>query len=175
MDRDDSKDFRGTTVYLSIPREILISQLRPGSLQSEMLSLRGRGDAVKAEMPKELYMAIVKLQAAEELDWREACIKAARLINSNSEEFKRLVQLEAERLYKQRFMRQLNKARETVRSRAWEEAREWIRRTEDNFRVPCSICGKPMYFSSTQDNWEAQVKPTLYNAFKDWHHTACAK
>jgi len=71
---------------------------------------------VRAEIPRELYMAIVKLQAAEDLDWPEACIKAARLLNSNSEEFKRIVQLEAERLYKQRLMRQLNKARETVRT-----------------------------------------------------------
>jgi len=138
-----------------------------------MLSLKNREGAVKAEIPKALYMAIVKLQAAEELDWEDACLKAAQLLYSNSEEFKRLVKLEAQRLYKRRFMRELNKARETIRSNAWEAGAEWVRRNEDNFRVPCSICGEPMYFSSNDSNWESKVKPTLYQAFKNWYHVRC--
>jgi len=138
-----------------------------------MLSLKNREDAVKAEIPKALYMAIVKLQAAKELDWEDACLKAAQLINSNSEEFKRLVKLEAQRLYKQRFMKELNKARETIRSNAWEAGANGVRNNEDNFRVPCSICGEPMYFSSNNSNWESEVKPTLYQAFKNWYHVRC--
>jgi len=139
-----------------------------------MLTLKNREGAVKCEIPKELYLAIVKLQAAEELDWPEACVKAAQLLNSNSEEFKRLVRVEAQRLYKQRFMSELNKAKETVRSNAWEAGGEWVRENEDNFRVPCSICGKPMQFSSLDKNWESEIKPTLYQAFKNWRHTKCA-
>ena len=138
-----------------------------------MLSLKNREDAVKAEIPKALYMAIVKLQAAKELDWEDACLKAAQLINSNSEEFKRLVKLEAQRLYKRRFIKELNKARETIRSNAWEAGANWVRNNEDNFRVPCSICGEPMYFSSNNSNWESEVKPTLYQAFKNWYHVRC--
>ena len=50
-----------------------------------------------------------------------------------------------------------------------------VRTGEDNFRVPCSICGKPMYFSNRDGKWEGDVKPILYGAFKNWHHTSCAK
>jgi len=139
-----------------------------------MLALRNREGAVKAEIPKALYMAIVRLQAAESLDWEDACVRAAELIDANSKEFKRRVELEAQRLYKQRFMRELNKARETIRSNAWEAGANWVRNNEDNFRVPCSICGEPMYFSSNDSNWESKVKPTLYQAFRNWHHVRCA-
>jgi hypothetical protein len=138
-----------------------------------MLSLKNRQGAVKAEIPKALYMAIVKLQAAEELDWEDACLKAAQLLHSNSVEFKRVVQLEAQRLYKQRFMRELNKARKTLMEQyhdiGFEEAMEI-----DHFRVPCSICGKPMHFSSRDQNWDEERR-VLYEAFKNWHHTSCAK
>lgn len=138
-----------------------------------MLSLKSRGNAVKAEIPKALYMAIVRLQAAESLDWEEACERAAQLLDANSQEFKRRVKLEAQRLYKQRFMRELNKARETIWRNAWEAGRQWTRQNEDNFHVPCSICGKPMHFSSLDENWESEIKPTLYRAFKNWCHVKC--
>lgn len=140
-----------------------------------MLSLKNREGAVKAEIPKALYMAIVRLQASESLDWEDACVRAAQLVNANSLEFKRMIELEAQRLHKQRFMKELNRARETIRSNAWEAGGEWVRENEDNFRVPCSICGKPMYFSSLNKNWESEIKPILYQAFKNWHHTKCAE
>ena len=63
-----------------------------------MLSVKNREGAVKAEIPKALYMAIVRLQAAENLDWEDACVRAAELIDANSKEFKRRVKLEAQRL-----------------------------------------------------------------------------
>jgi len=137
--------------------------------------MKNREGSVKAEIPRALYMAIIRLQAAENLDWEDACIRAAELIDVNSQEFKRRVELEAQRLYKQRFMTELNKARETIRKKAREEGAEWVRRNEDNFRIPCSICGKPMYFSSRDENWERKVKPILYQAFKNWRHTSCGK
>ncbi len=34
-----------------------------------------------------------------------------------------------------------------------EQGRKQVREQEDNFRVPCSVCGKPMKFSSRHDNW----------------------
>jgi hypothetical protein len=139
-----------------------------------MLSLRSRKGVVRAEIPRDLYLALIRIQASEGLDWEGTCLKAAQLLNLNSEEFKRLVRVEAQRLYKQRFMSELNKAKETVRSNAWEAGGEWVRENEDNFHVPCSICGKPMQFSSLDKNWESEIKPTLYQAFKNWRHTKCA-
>jgi len=54
-----------------------------------MLSLKNRGGSVKAEIPKALYMAIVRVQAAESLDWAEACNRAATLLDANSESSRR--------------------------------------------------------------------------------------
>ena len=70
-------------------------------------------------------------------------------------------------------MKELNKARETIRSNAWEAGANGVRNNEVHFWTPCSICGKPMYFSSNDSNWESEVKPTLYQAFKNWYHVRC--
>ena len=43
----------------------------------------------------------------------------------------------------------------------------------DHFRIPCSNCGKAIAFTSKDKNWEDVVKPALYKAFINWHHTTC--
>lgn len=137
-----------------------------------MLSLKNREDAVKAEIPKILYMAIVKLQATENLDWEDACMRAAELVDGNSVEFKRAVKLEAQDLYKSRFMRELNVARKTIEDQAFQSGMNRVRVDEDNFHVPCSVCGKPMHISSRDNNWQEE-KRVLYEAFRGWRHTTC--
>ena len=82
---------------------------------------------------------------------------------------------EAQRLHKAKFMEQMNRARLSIYNNAFEEGAKWVRANEDNFRAPCSICGKPMRFSSKDSNWENQKKPDLYEAFKSWYHTDCKK
>jgi hypothetical protein len=49
-----------------------------------------------------------------------------------------------------------------------------VRENEDNFRVPCSYCGKFICFSDKDSNW-LEVKKTLYEAFKEWGHSECLK
>ncbi|MFH0897851.1 MAG: hypothetical protein V1850_07410 [Candidatus Bathyarchaeota archaeon] len=109
------------------------------------------------------------------MDWGDACAKAAELIDANSKEFKEAVQREAQRLYKSRLMGELNKARSTVEERAFNKALELVRTVDDNFHVPCGKCGKPMQFSDRDKIWESEIKPALYEAFKDWSHANCAK
>jgi len=133
---------------------------------------KGEKRSVKAEIPRELYHAIVRVQAAESLDWPEACQKAALLLDANSEAFKQAVEREAERLAKKRFMRQVNAARKSIRANAVKWGQQNVRMWEDNFHVPCSICGKPMHFSSRDRDWEKE-KALLYEAFKSWRHTTC--
>jgi|GEM_PF-2306000 len=41
---------------------------------------------------------------------------------------------------------------------------------EERFNVPCSVCGKPMKFSSKYSNWESKVYPKLKQAFSTWSH-----
>jgi hypothetical protein len=127
---------------------------------------------VKAEIPRTLQQAIIRIQASEDLDWLEAAAKAAVLIDANSKSFKEAVDKEADRLAKSRFMKQLNKTLQSVRLTAFESGKLEARMTEDNFHVPCSVCGKPMKFSSLDQYWE-QEKAYLYEAFKSWRHTTC--
>jgi hypothetical protein len=151
----------------------------------DMLSLKGR-EGVKCEIPRELYMAIVKLQASEELDWLDACVKAAQLLNSNSEEFRRGVEREARRIYNRRFMAQLNKAKMKV----WNEGFEAGRRNALNsiFSLNpeeaskqglsyalCPYCDKPIYgvIVDANDNMGKWVLDKIREA--GWHHTKCAQ
>lgn len=110
-------------------------------------------------------MTIVRLQAAENLDWLEACLRATQLVDSNSEAFKKAVKREVQREYNRKFMAQLNKVKNK-----WEEGYK-----VEHFTAPCSICGKPIEFSQRENNWESQIKPTLHNAFRGWRHTTCAR
>lgn len=126
-------------------------------------------EAVKVSIPRQLYMKLLKVQVSDNVDWDEACVKASKLLDSNSEEFKQAVQRESTRIYKARHLAELNKARETIRR----EAEQTVRNTENNWRVPCGKCGKPMFFSSRESNWESQLKPVLYKAFAGWSHVSC--
>ena len=41
------------------------------------------------------------------------------------------------------------------------------------FTVPCPRCGKPMIFTHKDENWDTEIKPTLYSAFRYWRHIKC--
>jgi hypothetical protein len=124
--------------------------------------------SAKISIPRELRMAIIRLQAEKDLDWPDACKEAAFLIDANREKFKRAVKREAVRIYNKRFFTEMNKARGTIEK----EAARRVRVMEDNFRVPCSKCGRYIYFSSNDNNWK-QIRRDLYEGFEDWHHTRC--
>jgi len=134
-----------------------------------MSSLTFQGEYVKATMPKQLYKAIMKIQVSEDLDFDDACLRVAELLDKNGQSFKKAVQQEARRLHNSALMTELNKARESIRRKAWEEGVEYVRRNEDNFRVPCPRCGKPMRFSSSDEEWEKKQK-ILNQAFSNWSH-----
>jgi len=124
---------------------------------------------MKASIPRDLYMVIVKLQADEDLDWDQACSKIAKIISPKMEEFERAVKEKALSLAKGEFMTRVNKAREEIKRQAKIE----IRKKGQNFEVPCNRCGKPMQFSASAANWDSEIKPILKEAFSSWHHTEC--
>ena len=137
-----------------------------------MGSTSSQEELVKTSIPRRLQMAIIRLQADGDLNWDEACEKASELVDSNGTEFKKAVEHEAQRLHKSKFLEQMNRARLSIHNNGFEEGVKWVRENEDNFRAPCSVCGKPMYFSQNNSNWE-EVKKTLHPAFANWHHTTC--
>lgn len=137
-----------------------------------MKSSRTRAQTVK--VPWELHKALLSLQVEHDLGFEEACTKAAELIASSGEAFNKSVKREARKLAKGQFMSQLNTARKSIRNKAYREGVEWTRKNEDNFRVPCSICGKDMYFSNRDQNWD-KTKADIHETFTNWSHTECRK
>lgn len=129
-----------------------------------------KGGSVKAIVPRDFYLAIAGLQAANNLDWDEACSLAAERIDSNTKQFQKSVEQRAQSLYKSKLMKEMNKARTSIAS----DAAQQVRRSEDNFRVPCGKnCGKWMYFSNRDKDWPNK-KAELYRAFAGWSHIDCS-
>ena len=137
-----------------------------------MISSKNREDSVKVPIPRQLQMAIIRLQGAEDLNWEEACVQASVLIDQNSEIFKKAAEDRALALYRSRHMSEMNKTRKTIEEKTRHVAVEMTRNEEDNFRVPCKICGKAMYFSSRDEDWEEEKK-ILHQALAGWQHTDC--
>ena len=80
-----------------------------------------RQKTVKKAIPWALQIALVRLQGAEELDYPQACIRAATLIEKGCETFRRAVRGEANRLYKSRFLNEVNKARSTWQQKGYKK------------------------------------------------------
>ena len=76
---------------------------------------------VKRSIPWALNIAIVRLQGAEELEYDEACVRAAVLIREGGERFKEEVKSEANRQYKSHFMGEQNKAKNTWIQKGYDE------------------------------------------------------
>ncbi len=127
---------------------------------------------INAQIPATLYQAILTIQTSMSTDFTRAALRAAALIESNSELFKTAVQSEASRLAKSQFLKQLNVARESIREESFDEGYDVGYSEGDHFHVPCSVCGKPMSFSDLDSNWKRE-KECLYAAFSNWHHANC--
>ncbi len=137
------------------------------------------GKKVKKTIPWSLHMAIVRLQGTEDLDYEEACSHAAMLIEEGKESFKEEVKSEANRLYKSRFMGELNKAKSTWVQKGFsggydagvEEGRILAR---DSFQItyPCATCGSDIVLRPDGDAAKSAVE---HLKSEGWRHTDCGK
>ena len=62
------------------------------------------------------------------------------------------------------------------KNKVLEKANEILRRDIENimrFKVPCSICGKDIVVTSSDENWNSYVYPQLIEAFKHACHRSC--
>lgn len=134
-------------------------------------------------LPESFRKALVKLMASEGLDLYDGLERAAVLLEPNSEEYNRIIRVEANRAYKSNYMTSLNKVRKTWQDekkkeldqehqKGFEEGMDWQRKEEHAFHLPCSVCGKLMHFSNWDENWSL-VNETLKMAFSNWRHTGC--
>lgn len=120
---------------------------------------------VKTTIPWELYMAIVRLQGEEDLDWDQACIRTAELVDVRREEFLRAVDGAANRVYKSRHMKELNKSKQSWTKRGYDRGVEEYRVT-----YPCSVCGGDLILKPGAKDHEA-MKGMMQQA--GWAHTTC--
>ena len=118
-----------------------------------MSSLESSIPLVEMSISKSLQRAIIRLQAAEDLEWEEACVKAAELIDSNREKFKQAVNSAANRIYKSRFMTEINKAKDTWHTKGYNEGfndgetvgrAEGLKEGKKEYQIwyYCNICSK---------------------------------
>jgi flagellar biosynthesis/type III secretory pathway protein FliH len=132
---------------------------------------------IKTVIPWELHMAVIKLQASEELDYEQACKRASQLIDTNSLEFKRAVQSEVNRLKKSETMTQINKGKKTWRKKGYnagfkEGKKEGYQQGVNQYKItyPCSVCGKQLIMMAREKDHEA-MKIMMRKA--GWAHTTC--
>lgn len=122
--------------------------------------------SIKATITQALEMAIVKIRAAEDIDWVEACDRAAELITGEKEDRDREVKRVAERLFNARFMSQLNKARKKVYDNGYSEG--YLKAVQD-YRIWyfCSVCGKEITIKPKSNSHVAIIG---YLKKKGWAH-----
>ena len=133
---------------------------------------------MKVEIPQSLHQAIIRIQAAENLHWPRACLRAAVQIDTGREEFSKAVQEKAEGEYKSKLMKSLNKGREKIRQNAYD--RGWLighqtsfqEAEDDGFRrfpYPCCVC-KGTIYAEPENEWKSILAKGV---MRTWSHGSC--
>lgn len=139
-------------------------------MQPRSISRRNDDEPLlKVEIPRSLYQAIIRIQAAEDLDFREACLSAAHLVDPRRDEYDEAVRDEADRLAKSRFFKQLNKARRKIGDKEYSKGfNDGYEAGSELFKYPCSVCSEPIVLSDK--SWES-AKEFLVK--EGWGHSKC--
>jgi len=128
---------------------------------------------VLEEVPRALRSAIVRVMAEHDLDWEPACEHAAMLIDKDGKNYQKAVKREAERIYKSRFMTQLNLARRSVHSGGYLEGYEaGVLEGRRKYEVWyfCNVCGQRINIPPNSNNHKALIE---YMQEHGWGHQAC--
>ena len=125
---------------------------------------------VQAIIPKALYQAIVKVQAAGGFEeWDEACVRTAELADHGSKKFEKAVKDKAMSLYRSRHFTEMNKALDARHQSGVEEGKGYAK-----IRYPCSVCGKDMVWDLTNSDDKEKIMGMLEKGeIKNWQHTTC--
>ena len=128
------------------------------------------------ELPDSLRLAIAKIMVQFKMsDLERVYDYAAILIDSNSEEYEKQVNNEAEQRYRSRHFKEMNKARTTIESRV----RDWTSKTsyqkaKNEYHIWgfCSQCGEQYSILPNSDAHKEVIDHLLRN---NWKHTECPK
>lgn len=142
-----------------------------------MKASRKKGKMVKRSIPWALNLAILRLQGAEELEFDEACVRAAVLIEEGGERFKEEVKAEASRQYKSRFLGEQNKAKNTWIQKGYDDgfgdgkkAGIDIGRESYQIKYSCSKCGGDLILRPGNKDTESAIE---FLKSQGWGHSQC--
>lgn len=134
---------------------------------------------VKVEIPWELNMAIIKIQAVEELEFKEACIHASKLLDVNGGEFQRAIETKVNNIKKGLVLSEVNKSKKTWREKGYKKGydegmRNGYQRGVVDYRIAytCAVCGKELIMKPKANDYEA-MKQLMKQA--GWAHGDCLK
>lgn len=99
------------------------------------------------EIPWKLHIALIKLQGALESSYEEACIKASGLLDVNSEEFQKAVEVAARNLEKSSVMSKVNKRKMAWVDKGYQKGIDAGYEkgvVECQIKYPCSVCGEDL-------------------------------
>jgi len=142
-----------------------------------MKTSRKNGKMVKRLIPWELNIAVVRLQGAEELEYDEACVRVAMLIEEGSKKYKETVKVEANRMYKSRFLGEQNKAKNTWIQKGYDngfsdgkKAGLDIGRESYQIKYPCSKCDGDLILRPGNKDTESAIE---FLKSHGWGHSQC--
>lgn len=128
------------------------------------------------DLPKALRFSIINMMAEYGIrDFDQAYSMAGRLLNRNSEEYRKSVQKEAERLYRSRHMTELNKARATIEKKAYDSGYYAGHKrgvNENQVWFYCKVCGKSIVIVPNSNSHKSVIE--LMRA-QGWGHESCLK
>ena len=136
-----------------------------------------RKKSVKTEIPWPLHIALIKLQASEEVSYEEACLLASKFLDTNSETFRKEVEREIMKHDRSQLMSSINKSKKTWtekgRKKGYNEGyRDGYSKGTTDFKItyPCSICGNELGMKPGAKDHEA-MKGLMRQA--GWAHSTC--
>ncbi len=138
-----------------------------------MPSTKDEEEPHKVAIPRQLYMEIIKIQASENMEWEDACLRAAAMIDPNSNIFKTAVERSFQKVYRTKFIKQLNVTREGIRTDAYRLGKAnglQEGETKNQIWYYCDVCGKKMVIAP---NSNVHTKIIDYMREHLWGHTDC--
>ena len=122
-------------------------------------------------------MAIIKLQAAEELDFDEACVRASQLLDVNREEFQKAIDIKVNSIKKGLVLSEANRSRKTWTEKGYKQGHSdgeaaGYRRGVDENRItfPCAVCNQELWLPP---NTEIHNQVMAFLKEKGWGHGEC--
>jgi len=136
-----------------------------------------RKKSFKTTIPWGLHIALIKLQGRLESTYEEACIRASKLLDPNSEVFEKAVANETSKIEKSQIMSKVNKSRKTWTDKGYERGfsdghKKGFSKgmAENKITYNCSICNGELVMKPGEDDHIA-MKKMMSDA--GWAHSSC--